>query len=35
VLLGTALGILGVVERIDRTSPRPVLAPVRPMTVLR
>ncbi|HYU82152.1 MAG TPA: O-antigen ligase family protein, partial [Candidatus Polarisedimenticolia bacterium] len=26
VLLGTALGILAVVERIDRASPRPVLA---------
>lgn len=35
VLLGTALGILGVVERIDRTSPRPVLVPARPLTVFR
>lgn len=35
VLLGTALGILGVIERIDRTSPRPVLVPVRPVKVLR
>jgi hypothetical protein len=35
VLLGTALGILAVVERIDRTSPRPVLTRVRVATVLR
>jgi len=35
VLLGTALGILGVIERIDRTSPRPVLVPVRQVKVLR
>jgi hypothetical protein len=33
VLLGTALGILAVVERIDRTSGRPVLAPARAVTV--
>ncbi len=35
VLLGTALGILGVVERIDRTSARPVLTSARLATVSR
>jgi hypothetical protein len=35
VLLGTALGILAVVERIDRTSARPVLTAARPIRVFR
>jgi hypothetical protein len=34
-MLGTSLGILSVVERIDRTSARPVLAPVRPVAATR